>query len=237
MKFKNLKRYLLNIRSQLMFWIWGPDINFLKALREHEAYNCLDYLEDKGRLLDFGAGSGHQATYFQSYGFEVDAIDLETSNYLKLRDFEVTNYDGKKIPFPDKHFNIVFSSNVFEHIYETTLILDELSRVLKPNGIMVLLMPSPSWRLWTILTSIISLTRIGVHGEHAKNVFHEILVFRSSWWRQQLIHDAWNLECVNKNRLFYTGNNILGPRMSFSIRRKLSYFLGSSCNIYLMTRR
>ena len=113
MKPRNLKYYLRKIRSKLIFWVWCNDIRFLRSLREQEAHNCLNYFHAHGRLLDFGAGSGHQAKYFKSLGFDVDAIDLDTSNYRSLRDFEVTNYDGKNVPFPDNYFDVIFSSNVF----------------------------------------------------------------------------------------------------------------------------
>lgn len=232
-----MKSLLRNIRAVLTFWVWGPDIKFLKSLREHEAFTCLHYFQSKNKILDFGAGSGHQAKYFQSLGFEVRAIDVDTSNYRRQQEFDVINYDGVTIPFPDKYFDVIFSSNVFEHIPDTKLILTELSRVLKPEGTMVLLMPSSSWRIWTIITSLIGLNKIRMHGEHAKNVFHEILIFRSKWWQKQLKHNAWQLKRIDKNRLLYSGNNFFGPRVSFTTRRRLSYFLGSSCNIYLMVRK
>lgn len=49
-------------------------------------------------------------------GFDVHAADLGHSNYKKDRIFPVPDYDGHHIPFADSTFDIVFSSNVMEHI-------------------------------------------------------------------------------------------------------------------------
>jgi hypothetical protein len=46
--------------------------------------------------------------------------------------------------------NIAFSSNVLEHIAHGRAFQAELHRVLKPDGIAVHLLPTASWRLWTL---------------------------------------------------------------------------------------
>lgn len=43
-------------------------------------------------------------------------------------------YDGKKNPFDEGYFDSIFSSEVFEHVPDLVVILNELNRVLKQGG-------------------------------------------------------------------------------------------------------
>jgi len=84
-----------------------------------------------------------------SEGFVVKAIDLEQNPYAKNLVYNVISYDGKNIPFPDEYFDVVFSSNVLEHIAHIDQFLLEMKRVLKSNGIAIHILPTGSWRFWT----------------------------------------------------------------------------------------
>ena len=50
-------------------------------------------------------------------------------------------YDGKKIPFSDGEFDYVFSTEVMEHVPEPKEFLNEIYRVLKPGGILIMTVP------------------------------------------------------------------------------------------------
>lgn len=50
-------------------------------------------------------------------------------------------YDGKTIPFPDGHFDSVFSAEVFEHIFNLEDVLEEIRRILKVGGMMLVTLP------------------------------------------------------------------------------------------------
>jgi SAM-dependent methyltransferase len=50
-------------------------------------------------------------------------------------------YDRKKIPFEAETFDAVFSGEVFEHIFNLEEMLDELHRVLKKDGKMLITVP------------------------------------------------------------------------------------------------
>lgn len=43
-------------------------------------------------------------------------------------------YDGENFPFPDDHFDLIFSWSAFEHVANVSRVLAEISRVLKPGG-------------------------------------------------------------------------------------------------------
>jgi len=130
----------------------------LQELRERELGVVLRHLQKLGispadtTLLEIGAGTGAQASEMERLGFRVSAIDVAESNYADARVFAVSNYDGHRIPFPDAHFDVVFSSNALEHIPHAAEFQKEIHRVLKDNGTAVHVLPSAAWRFWTTLS-------------------------------------------------------------------------------------
>src|SRR3546814_2135706 len=46
--------------------------------------------------------------------------------------------DGALLPFPDQSFEAVICSEVLEHVPDPRLVLDEIARVLKPGGCLLL---------------------------------------------------------------------------------------------------
>src|SRR4051794_7005728 len=105
------------------------------------------------RILEIGAGTGRQAAELARHGFAVEAIEIPDSNYAGQRLFSLTDYDGRHIPFPDASFDVVFSSNVLEHVPDLPQVHREIHRVLKPGGFCLHILPTPSWRLWTTLSA------------------------------------------------------------------------------------
>ncbi len=107
------------------------------------------------RILEIGAGNGQQAAELSMRGFAVEAVDIPSSIYRGSRAFPITDYDGSRIPFPDRSFDFVFSSNVLEHVTNLTQMHSEIARVLKPDGCAVHVLPTHSWRFWTMLDAFL----------------------------------------------------------------------------------
>jgi SAM-dependent methyltransferase len=124
----------------------------LKALREYELEKVSSYLPTSGRILEIGAGAGWQAKRLSELGYNVTALDLNANQLRSNAVFPVQDYDGHQIPFPDKYFDVVFSSNVLEHVVELDALEKEICRVVTQEGIMVHVLPTVAWRIWTSLT-------------------------------------------------------------------------------------
>jgi SAM-dependent methyltransferase len=129
--------------EQLQF-IRSFEYQIVMALLQQEA-------ENGAHVLELGAGVGWQAELFAQAGYKVDAIDLAKSVYANDRRYPIREYDGRKIPFPDKTFDVVFSSNVLEHVTNAEFIQSEIRRVLKSSGVAIHVVPSATWRLWSNL--------------------------------------------------------------------------------------
>jgi SAM-dependent methyltransferase len=131
----------------------AESIDWINAVRRREIeilFRRLPWLG--GDLLEIGGGSGQQAALLQERGLRVLSIDVPDSGYRHQRIFEVIQYDGARIPFPDARFDLVFSSNTLEHVAQLDALEAEMQRVLRPGGRAVHIVPSHRWRLWTWLT-------------------------------------------------------------------------------------
>jgi SAM-dependent methyltransferase len=129
-------------------------ISYLNALRRLEIEQLLPSFPARARILEFGAGTGEQARFLADHGFDVVAIDLANSNYAGHRVFPVVDYDGRQIPLPDRSVDVIFSSNVLEHVENFEEISAEFRRILKPDGFAVHVLPTAGWRFWTFVTEM-----------------------------------------------------------------------------------
>jgi 2-polyprenyl-6-hydroxyphenyl methylase/3-demethylubiquinone-9 3-methyltransferase len=129
----------------------------LRDLRRFEANRVLTLLPRGGRLLEIGASDGSQARLFAERGFSVTAIDVPGAGDPTASEFPVLLYDGRSLPFRSQTFDAVFSSNVLEHVRDLPALQREMRRVLRPDGVMVHVLPTPAWRAWSSLTYYVRL--------------------------------------------------------------------------------
>ncbi|MDH4230867.1 MAG: class I SAM-dependent methyltransferase, partial [Nitrospirota bacterium] len=132
----------------------------LQRIREYELISVLPHLPAGCSVLEIGAGTGLLSKLLSEKGYSVQAIDVKTSQHSRHRIWPVTIYDGRVIPFQNNSFDIVFSSNVLEHIPHANAFQREIRRVLKPGGTAVHFLPSGSWRFWTIVTHYIYISKL-----------------------------------------------------------------------------
>lgn len=207
-------------------------LKHLHEIRLNEISNLISYFPNGSKILEIGSGTGWQANYLESMGFEVSAVDLKDGNYSEKSVREIDFYDGVNLPYSNDSFDIVFSSNVLEHVKEVKNFQYEIKRVLKKDGFCLHALPSSTWRFWTTLTAYIRKDPPKVHGEIAKSHFTEIYYFSKFFWNKFFIRSGWKVVFCKTNKLFYTGHSILDGKLPINFRRYISYFLGSACIIY-----
>lgn len=136
----------------------------LERLRQAEFRAARRWLAPGARVLELGGGSGYQARLLADHGCTVTSLDLPGRPQPQEAFYPVLEYDGHHIPFADASFDVIFSSNVLEHVGHLPAFLAEQRRVLAPGGLAIHLLPSSSWRFWTYLTHYVYLTKclIGV---------------------------------------------------------------------------
>ncbi|MGQ0593369.1 MAG: class I SAM-dependent methyltransferase [Gammaproteobacteria bacterium] len=127
-------------------------IGHLERLRRFELDCVRGCFPHGARVLELGGGSGFQASIIAGWGCEVSAFDVPERPLPPREYFPVQEYDGRHVPFASETFDVVFSSNVLEHIRDLPASLAQLRRVLKHDGRGVHILPTPVWRGWTSVT-------------------------------------------------------------------------------------
>ena len=97
-----------------------------------------------GRLLDYGAGTGHFARLMETRGWSVTAIEKNgKARELALKEFgfEMLPVEALSI-IKDKELDVVTMWHVMEHIQEPDRMWDELHRILGDKGIAIIAVPN-----------------------------------------------------------------------------------------------
>lgn len=97
------------------------------------------------RLLDFGCGSGRILRYLKSPAWELHGCDVDqdaitwSGKALGFVKLEVCS-PSPPLPYPDSSFDVVITVSVFTHFSEEEQQVwrDELARVIKPGGLLLL---------------------------------------------------------------------------------------------------
>jgi SAM-dependent methyltransferase len=113
-----------------------------------------------GNLLDFGCGTKPYRSLFTNLQHYI-GLDIENEGHPHENEPIDVFYDGKTIPFPDQHFDSIFSSEVFEHVFDIEPILNELNRVLKTNGQLLISLPF-AWNEHEIPNDFARYTSFGI---------------------------------------------------------------------------
>lgn len=126
-----------------------------RTLREViKAASCLESERKEAvRVLDVGSHELHIALGCRKLGYQVTGVDVEyfteAEHIRKLSDthqVELVTCDfarDKKLPFPDEYADLVLFFETLEHLNFYPLgLVQELSRVLKPGGLLMITTPN-----------------------------------------------------------------------------------------------
>lgn len=99
----------------------------------------------RGRLLDVGCGTKPYEQIFRPYVSEYLGIENEgtfsaTAASLDARGPDLT-YAGDRLPFEDRSFDTVLNVQVLEHTPRPAALVNEMARVLKDDGTLILSAP------------------------------------------------------------------------------------------------
>ena len=99
-------------------------------------------------ILEIGTGKGHFALALAKRGYRFTSIDISRQEQeialLNLRYFGLEKQvvfkieDAARLSFPGQSFNVIFSVNVFHHLEKPLEVLNEITRLLRPGGKVVL---------------------------------------------------------------------------------------------------
>ncbi len=97
-----------------------------------------------GKVLDVGCGTGDRLDVFRKKGFETYGVETsDSAEYARDRlKLNVLKGDLFSAHFPDHFFDIVTLYNVLEHTHDPTKVCQEVQRVLKEDGFLLIQVPN-----------------------------------------------------------------------------------------------
>jgi len=109
-------------------------------------------LPERGRLLDFGCGSGvfferAQLRGWDAHGTELGVWARQAADMRQLKNLHIGTLT--ELSFPTESFDVVHAAQVFEHLARPKIELAEIRRIMRPGG--VLYIDVPNYRTLSIV--------------------------------------------------------------------------------------
>ena len=110
---------------------------------------ALQYVEGKS-VLDIACGTGYGIGLLQTKasfvaGVDIDPIAANEATKECGKNAAVLLGNGLGLPFADATFDVITSFETLEHLHERRVFLEELCRVLRPSGGLVLSTPNAEY--------------------------------------------------------------------------------------------
>lgn len=115
----------------------------MRDLRSQALYNALKQY-CRGNVLDVGGASFYLTAKERKIPYtHWTSLDFSDETCLKINDshFKFIVGDGCAMQFDSNHFDTVLNIQVLEHTFEPIKMFEEITRVLKPGGYAIFLIP------------------------------------------------------------------------------------------------
>ena len=128
-----------------------------KSLQHFAGYIALTrrFAPAGARILDIGAGAGQAARAFAESGMRPIATDVSPLFLAAARRadpaLQALAADAARLPFRDGSFDVVAGCELVEHLAEPAAVLDELVRVTRPGGFVILRSPALASPIWPLM--------------------------------------------------------------------------------------
>lgn len=135
-----------------------------------------ELIDGQGPVLDVGCGSSRIIGALPAGSVAVDIL-LRKLRYAQRFGRHLVQASGFHLPFADRSFSCVLCSEVIEHVPKDSPILDELVRVLRPGGRLVLGTPDYGNWQWVWIEKAYALAAPGgyAHEHIAHYTYRELM--------------------------------------------------------------
>lgn len=100
---------------------------------------------DGAHLLDIGCGEGFFLFSASKFGYATKGVELsEDAAAYARKEFglDVETKPFEEVRFPENHFDVITLWQVLEHMLYPLMVLEEVHRILKPGGMLVITTPN-----------------------------------------------------------------------------------------------
>ncbi|WKT58338.1 methyltransferase domain-containing protein [Candidatus Nitrosotenuis chungbukensis] len=116
-------------------------------MQENEIKTIVSLLPNsKLKILEIGGGDGIKSMLLHNLGYDMTCVDI---NPWEKQFYPVLKIERNRLPFTSKAFDVVLSANVLPVVSEKKQFFDEIDRVLKNDGIIIHVVPSHWWSIFT----------------------------------------------------------------------------------------
>lgn len=110
-------------------WLFSE---LLETLKEHIKH---------GSILEIGCSKGYLTRLLDKNGYSSVGGDISKTALRYARNIKTVRLDGETLPFRSSCFDAVLAISTIEHLPEPELCVREVSRVLKKNGLFIIITP------------------------------------------------------------------------------------------------
>ena len=128
--------------------------DYILFLKHKYAYTIADkFINKDSNVLEIGCGEGYGTNFLARSGAHIVALDVDKETIknarLKYSQKNITfkKFDGYNISYPEQSFDVIISFQVIEHVEDVEKYLENIKKLLKPNGIFLITTPSRTYRL------------------------------------------------------------------------------------------
>lgn len=193
-----------------------------------------------GRMLENGCGVGMYMQHLASHVGSIVGLEyeLERAREAHMRAAMVINGASEELPFVSAAFDLILSHEVLEHVRDDRSSIEEMVRVLKPGGVIVLFVPNLGYPFET-------------HGIYWRGRYHfgniPMVHYLPARWRKQLaphvraytaadlekLLDGLAVRIVERKIIFGAYDNIINknPPLGQILRKVLQWMENTSLRV------
>src|SRR5579859_3761868 len=162
----------MSLKSQLLKLYYLPRLSQDKTDANQKRIRDIEWDAVKGsipkgaKFLDVGCGTGYamkkaaEDSGCDCYGVDPDpgSHGVGRYNHETVAGLRILKAEAEALPFEDAAFDIVYCSHVLEHVNDEHKSLLEMKRVLKPEGTLIIGMPTATMAWINLITEMLFTT-------------------------------------------------------------------------------
>lgn len=127
---KKILGYILYLLPGRRAWV-DSEVFYLKSV-------------PNGNLLEIGCGAGNALKTMKNHGWNVTGLDFDQNAVINSRKKGIDVYLGSLMnqKFDDNSFDAIVMSHVLEHVPDPVILIKEIYRVLKTDGVLISITPN-----------------------------------------------------------------------------------------------
>ncbi len=173
----------MNIFDKLApFWDLPPLSWYFKFLYHLSIKTLKQYLNDGVKILDIGCSTGNflgflskKYSNLELYGVDISKRMIDIAK-RKFPNINFTTADVHHLKFDKNYFDIIVMIESFHHFKNQNEVIEKVSYILKPNGVLLIIEPDIESKLINVVINLLKKFSIEKESEfHKKDELENIL--------------------------------------------------------------